>query len=47
MANEVGRVTDRWARTMSAARKRWDKLTDADLLDVRGNAERLFPRFRL
>jgi uncharacterized protein YjbJ (UPF0337 family) len=41
MANEMGRVTERWVRTMSAARKRWDKLTEADLHGVRGNAERL------
>ena len=41
MANDMGSVTDRWARMMNAARNRWDKLTDADLQSVRGNAERL------
>jgi uncharacterized protein YjbJ (UPF0337 family) len=41
MAQEIGRVTERWARVMSAARQRWDKLTDADVQSVRGNAERL------
>ena len=41
MAKDMGSVTDRWARMMNAARNRWDKLTDADLQSVRGNAERL------
>lgn len=41
MAQQIGRVTERWQRVMSAARQRWDKLTEADVDSVRGNAERL------
>ena len=41
MARNMGGVTEQWGRVMSAARERWDKLTDADLHSVRGNAERL------
>ena len=41
MAQQIGRVTERWQRVMSAARQRWDRLTEADVDSVRGNAERL------
>jgi len=41
MAQKIGRVTEQWMRVMNAARERWDKLTDADVENVRGNAERL------
>lgn len=32
---------DRWQGVMAIARQRWDRLTDDDLADVRGNTERL------
>jgi hypothetical protein len=41
MAKDLGAATERWARVMSAARERWDQLTEADVQSVRGNAERL------
>lgn len=39
MANKEG--SDRWQRLSSAARQRWDRLTEEDVQGVRGNAERL------
>jgi hypothetical protein len=39
MANNEG--SDRWQRLSSAARQRWDRLTEEDVQAVRGNAERL------
>ena len=41
MAKRIQTVNEQWTRMMTAARSRWDKLTDDDLQSVRGNAERL------
>jgi uncharacterized protein YjbJ (UPF0337 family) len=41
MAQQMRPASDRWLRVMKAARQRWNRLTDEDLADVRGNTERL------
>ncbi|MGE0813986.1 MAG: hypothetical protein AB7O28_10885 [Vicinamibacterales bacterium] len=41
MRKRVNTVSAQWVRLMGAARERWDRLTDEDLLAVRGNSERL------
>ena len=41
MAKRIQTVNEQWTRVMTAARARWDKLTDDDVQGVRGNTERL------
>lgn len=41
MAKRRNTVSEQWTRLMTAARQRWDRLTDDDVQDVRGNTERL------
>jgi uncharacterized protein YjbJ (UPF0337 family) len=37
----MAHATERWQRLMHAARERWDRLTEDDVRNVRGNAERM------
>jgi uncharacterized protein YjbJ (UPF0337 family) len=55
MTKRTTTVSSQWTRLMTAARQRWDRLTDDDVQDVHGNTERLisilqtrygFPRAR-
>lgn len=41
MTEQMNSTNDRWQRVMAMAQQRWDKLTDDDLANVRGNTERL------
>lgn len=41
MAKQLDTVNTQWTRLMTAARQRWDRLSDDDVQDVRGNTERL------
>ena len=41
MAMRFNTVSEQWVRLMTAARQRWDRLTDDDVQGVRGNSERL------
>ncbi len=41
MTEQMHSTSDRWPRVMAFARQRWDRLTDDDLANVRGNTERL------
>jgi hypothetical protein len=41
MDKRVNTVSEQWIRLMTAARQRWDRLTEDDVQDVRGNSERL------
>ena len=37
----LGQVSPRWQHVSNAARQRWDRLSEEEVTDVRGNAERL------
>lgn len=41
MAKRLDTVNVQWIRLMAAARQRWDRLSEDDVQNVRGNAERL------
>lgn len=41
MAHRMSTVSTQWLRLMASARARWARLSDDDLHDVKGNAERL------
>lgn len=47
MAKRINTVSEQWIRLMTAARQRWNLLTDDDVQDVRGNTERLISVLQL